>query len=164
MPNWVNNIVKVEGAADLIESFFDKVTNEDGRFTFENIISPEGVDDYDKTWYSWNINNWGTKWDACNPFHENSGDYAEIEFNTAWSVPTPVWEAMAAQYPDLSFEFDSVEEQGWGRRYTADNGELVLEESWEIPSTHAEFRKRGLECPYCDYYADEEYKLKDCPK
>ena len=66
-----------------------------------------------RDWYSWNCANWGTKW--------NSYDYEErftepgkfaFKFETAWNVPEPVFVALAARYPDLTFKLSAVDEGG----------------------------------------------------
>lgn len=53
------------------------------------------------TWYEWCCQNWGTKWNAC----EDGWvlDNGMLVFQTAWSAPFPVIEALAQKYPDLEF-------------------------------------------------------------
>lgn len=53
------------------------------------------------TWYEWCRRNWGTKWNACEPIW--SLDNGILVFQTAWSAPFPVIEALAQKYPDLEF-------------------------------------------------------------
>ena len=52
-------------------------------------------------WYDWSIANWGTKWNAYD--HQRLTDSA-IYFETAWSAPTPVLEAMAAKFPEVDWK------------------------------------------------------------
>lgn len=79
-----------------------------------------------KCWYPWNVTNWGTKWDATNSrvryeeagalnqLAEAAGPVPEVEavllFETAWSPPTPVLEAMTAQHPDVDIEHEWLDE------------------------------------------------------
>lgn len=58
-----------------------------------------------RDWYSWSIQNWGTKWNACHVEIEDSSEhgYLEITFNTAWSAPVPVLRKMVEMFPKLSF-------------------------------------------------------------
>lgn len=42
------------------------------------------------TWYNWSIENWGTKWNAC----DVSVGKKSIYLNTAWSFPTPIFEKL----------------------------------------------------------------------
>lgn len=52
-------------------------------------------------WYSWNIDNWGTKWGAYDHSIEPApGDLCRVQFDTAWSHPVPVIAALAAKFPD----------------------------------------------------------------
>lgn len=67
------------------------------------------------SWYRWNINNWGTKWGACDancqgPFHFD--DHAEIEycFETAWSTPIKFFEKLSQKYPEVNIKIDFADE------------------------------------------------------
>ncbi len=77
-------------------------------------------------WYSWNVRNWGTKWDVGvgddneypeTELMEESDTYLAYRFNTAWSPPLPAIEALSAQYPDVEFNLSYEEETGWGGEY-----------------------------------------------
>lgn len=68
-----------------------------------------------KTWYSWAIANWGTKWDAGSVSEPDvlvTGDSASVtyHFDTAWSPCEPVIEAMSEQFPELEFRATFDEE------------------------------------------------------
>ena len=144
---------------------------------------PEGYEEWDreqqmahdlkftgKGWYDWNISNWGTKWDAnsANIFDDfdplDTNPSFGVVFETAWSIPTPVFQAMVEQHPDRVFDFESEEEQGWGAKYYGEAGELSLTQEWDIPQSHADYYNQGKDC-YCgsgDY--DEESWFDDCPR
>ena len=59
-------------------------------------------------WYNWCIDNWGTKWDACEPYVDD--DF--ISFQTAWSVPDPIFEAFAyiCDKHNVTFEGEYADE------------------------------------------------------
>jgi hypothetical protein len=126
-------------------------------------------------WYDWNIREWGTKWDAGSPNVEvHKGDYgnasAYITFETAWSVPEPVFRAMVEQHPTLDFDFECEEEQGWGVKFTSSDGDegersLIETESWDIPDSHADYVSRDREdsCS-CAWSDDQEDWYDDCPR
>lgn len=60
-------------------------------------------------WYQWNIKHWGTKWNAYDtPTPRDTED--TIWFDTAWSTPEPVFAALAAQWPDLTFRVKFADE------------------------------------------------------
>lgn len=48
------------------------------------------------TWYQWSVSFWGTKWNA----YETSVTKDQVSFQTAWSAPIPVIEALSSMYPD----------------------------------------------------------------
>ena len=74
MPNWITNELHLEGTEKDVEALLDSIIvdrNNEQSVTFSNIVPmPESEKD---NWYMWNINNWGTKWDACETSiqHEN---------------------------------------------------------------------------------------------
>ena len=74
--------------------------NKDGSVFYETYNFPDGKND--DRWYHWNIQNWGTKWDACNV----EIDYAdesqiEISFDTAWSPPEPICARLREMFEDI---------------------------------------------------------------
>ncbi len=77
--------------------------NDKGDVVWETYNFPDGTND--DRWYMWCVNNWGTKWDAC----DKSIDYEDSEilaltFNTAWSPPEGIVEKLREKYPELSFQ------------------------------------------------------------
>jgi Ferredoxin-like domain in Api92-like protein len=129
-------------------------------------------------WYDWNVREWGTKWDACDvsvddPHKDGKGNASvSISFNTAWSIPEPVFQAMVAQHPTLSFDFECEEEQGWGAKFTSSDGDeegeersLIMTEEWDIPDSHEDYVSRGREdsCS-CAWNEDTDDWYADCPR
>lgn len=57
-------------------------------------------------WRDWQIAHWGTKWNAYNQFRD--GD--RWAFDTAWSTPMPIWEALAKQFPTLTLQVEYADE------------------------------------------------------
>lgn len=53
-------------------------------------------------WYNWSIINWGTKWNAydVNYFPHNENAFV-VTFDTAWSPPDAVFEALRTQGFDV---------------------------------------------------------------
>ena len=82
-PNWARTIYNErlpERKAD-----FDKLY-ELGKVCCSNIDKYSHID-----WYDWCRANWGTKWNACEVYISDN----IISFQTAWSVPDPIFEAFA---------------------------------------------------------------------
>lgn len=111
MPNWCSNKLEVTGPADQIASL--AVLIEDG-FSFSKVVPPPNDPAYrdepsqqearasKNWWYSWNVNNWGTKWDIEEEA-EISSDSIKAWFDTAWSPPVKFIETAQKLYPDLTF-------------------------------------------------------------
>lgn len=134
MPNWVSNVLVLKPEdCKKIEAYMDMGKNEDNpRLDFEKIIPvPETVyrgdlglekksgkwcapnmsleefrEKYpDGDWYNWQVNHWGTKWNACETYYSpaEEGDvYGTLEFQTAWDLPTPV---MLGLHADKKVDF-----------------------------------------------------------
>lgn len=56
------------------------------------------------TWYNWCVDVWGTKWNACDSVVSVNEDHVEVMFNTAWSMPEGIFEAIAEKYLTLSID------------------------------------------------------------
>ncbi len=78
-------------------------------------------------WYSFNVREWGTKWDvAVSPDDKHPDTYIEgptpngdnlvvyYNFNTAWSPPLPAIAKLSDLFPTLLFTLSYEEETGWG--------------------------------------------------
>ena len=50
-------------------------------------------------WHDWNIQHWGTKWNAYDVTLEDN----TVTFNTAWSHPTEILLALSRLYPEAEF-------------------------------------------------------------
>jgi hypothetical protein len=93
-------------------------THNDGVQTELSSVMPD--------WWNWRNDNWGTKWNLV-PTHdgdltayitvEDSEGFIQLEFDTAWSPPNGIYEAIVDRYPDLSINWfyreDGVQMAGW---------------------------------------------------
>lgn len=68
--------------------------------------APALVDGY-KDWYSWRVDNWGTKWDIMHPkiinFDTTYGEL-EVHFDTAWSPPISVYKQFHEKYDEFDIQ------------------------------------------------------------
>jgi hypothetical protein len=90
MPNWcLNNLIVSHADKAMVQKFADAYNT--GGVCQQFIPMPEGED-----WYSWNVSNWGSKWDFGTD--KNYDDPVEVKQNgdkyevtvapsTAWSPP-----------------------------------------------------------------------------
>lgn len=61
-------------------------------------------------WYKWNIDNWGVKWDACDPYQ----DHCCIYFDSPWSKPDDkVFQAIADKFGVSFYTEHNNEDGGW---------------------------------------------------
>lgn len=196
MPNWVDNNLTIYGTKEQIEKVKGQVSqtttsrwgnkkeSEKPIFSFFNIIPPpeDKIDEYfgvhgysegekkgdtEYNWYNFNNREWGTKWDACeSSIEEESENCVTYFFQTAWSPPTPVIQKLSEQNPELDITLRFVEEQGWGGENSYKDGIETEEDSWDVPSSHAENEKVRGDCYACmEYESSEDMKdlYKDCP-
>ena len=76
------------------------------------------------TWYSWAIQNWGTKWGTYDESHMISDDRIVIEMQSAWGPPGELIKFISEAYPNLSFEANGYDEGDDDLYYMSwDNGE-----------------------------------------
>lgn len=94
--------------ADVAAAFLEKHPKWEaaGRTRLQALIDTGHTD-----WYSWSIAHWGTKWGAYD-FAVEGEVPLTIKFDTAWSFPTPVFTALAAEFPTLTFDVVCFDE-GW---------------------------------------------------
>lgn len=58
-------------------------------------------------WYYWDIDNWGTKWNACDDHVEWEDDEClVVSFDTAWSMAEPWWIRVGEESQKLGVEID----------------------------------------------------------
>lgn len=86
----------------------------------EGTVSPSRGDEHNRraeaetgfsNWYDWAIAKWGTKWGAYD-YEERERDDGRFvfKFETAWSFPRPVFEALADLHPRLIFDLVTYDE------------------------------------------------------
>ena len=120
MPNWCDNDLVVRGDAEEIKRFEYEARGEDTCLSLEALVPPPDCPAYrdepnqaDVTsdpnwWYTWNVNNWGTKWDLCDPdlteteIGEKKGKLV-YSFDTAWAPPMEAVLTFSKNYPTLKF-------------------------------------------------------------
>ena len=149
-------------------------------FSFWNITRPEDLEAYNTTpehtpgetiskmfsgndWYSWNVRNWGTKWDVAvgdsNEYpdtvlveHKSEGEdqWLVYKFDTAWSPPVSALESLSELVPNCVVTLDWQEEQGFGGQIEFVRGDITAESDYES------------RCYDCDAIDTMEYCENDC--
>ena len=155
MPNWCNNHITITGPnkiIDRIEKITKEEDNKDGLLQLMHPMPAElrdttadGTKDkamIEKTgysdWYSWAVDNWGTKWEVCEFYgvdrnHLNDSlDESTISFSfdSAWSPPIGAYEqflvdnencALVARYYEGGCDFMGIWDNGDDRCYQPSN-------------------------------------------
>ena len=110
---------------DSIKSFVERSKwSDEKRAEFdreEELRAKRNVEKYGYSgWYDWNCANWGTKWNSydnhINADYGNAGGNEgciDIGFQTAWSLPEPIFMELTELYPELTFEVSCIEEGGF---------------------------------------------------
>ena len=76
-------------------------------------------------WHSWNLNNWGVKWDASNLKSKELPDFNTVVyyFDSPWGCPEHFVRELSKLYPDATFEMVSGSiENDCHYEFTCDNG------------------------------------------
>jgi len=147
MPNWCENkLVLVDATKEMIDSICSFEGPLKPHIDFETIVpvpddpayrdepSQAEAKDSPNWWYTWNLKNWGTKWNACDT-HIN---HDTITFETAWSPPIPIIGALSEMFPDtvigLEYHEPGMEFSG---QLIMRGGEILLESTWKYhPDIH----------------------------
>lgn len=120
-------------------------------FSFWNVVAPDDLEKYfdiegketkSGTTYSydWNVEHWGTKWDAemldVEMEYDESTEERKVHytFTTPWVPPIPFFKALVAKWPELTFSI-IWEQYGYdgddhGAEYDGSNGILEEINSW----------------------------------
>jgi hypothetical protein len=127
MPNWCTNRVHISGSAEDVAAFKTLVrgsSSYENTFSFQSIlpcpqdlldVTDDAPSDYkDQLFldygycncYDWQVNNWGTKWDASDCYL----DYEEEEsacwqFETVRIPPEGIYEELSNRFPNLSISW-----------------------------------------------------------
>ena len=103
MPNHITTVIEFTGKQENIEKIFELIAGENGEIDFNKLIpTPDNIyqgnigqkerEIYgENNWFDWNVKHWGTKWNAYGICVDDN----TLSFDTAWSFPEPVMDALA---------------------------------------------------------------------
>lgn len=95
MPNWCNNYVTLTGPKEKIDELIVELKKSDERDENYQILGklrPRPTE-HDEDWYTWNCDNWGTKWDVNIASYEIVDENTvSLSFDSAWSPPIALYE------------------------------------------------------------------------
>lgn len=157
MPNHVSHKITIAGYTG--SEIKERYSLGDRDFDFDKLIPTpihiyQGnvslLDEKDfMSWYVWNIENWGTKWNCYNERVNDSEDGAVIEFDTAWSIPYPIIVVLANQLKSdcMTHEYFDEGYNFWGKE--------VWKAETRISKDQSEVLKRELCIKLKGYDPDE---------
>ena len=116
MPNHCSNSLTVNGPAQDLALFWTAIDDKeqpDQKRLAQLVPMPDELTGPDGGWYSWAIENWGTKWgDYEHCIAIDGPDYLELGYNTAWApFEDHFWHKVSRMFPTLTFTV-SYEESG----------------------------------------------------
>lgn len=102
-------------------------------------------------WYEWNVQNWGTKWGA---YDLEIRDDSTVKFETAWSHPLPVMEALSRKFPHKGLVVQYADEDFGANcdAYSMQDGIII--ESAGFDDSSEEAHELAAQVLYNRTYAD----------
>lgn len=115
-------------------------------------------------WYHWDIDNWGTKWNASNTSYPEADSILAqglteiaIWVDTAWSPAMPVYYKLQEMYPNLQIDVYYGDEGGFFVGHLHSNGwDECYEGNYSRPAPKAICDEIEMEYLYKDVDDDEE--------
>ena len=159
MPNWCSNIVTISHEdTTKIDAIEQELMRESPEFFSSLFPRPEAEED----WYSWNVSNWGTKWDASIQQYERLDENTiTVEFDTAWSPPSKFYYSLVeaeytvnAMYYEGGMGYAGTFVDGNDDYYEYDMNDLGTIQA--MPEALLDWT--GLEHSYEDYHDEEVYE------
>lgn len=167
MPNWCSNVLIIQGEAEEVQQLLDAVEDNGTAFSLDKVITmpdalrgesaPERDEDKASTnlklygakdWYDWSNLNWGTKWNVQAKITEDTGHgvllnksrCVRIEFESAWAPPMPVYEVLAARWPNTNI-YVAYDEPGadFAGYVMYAKGKAVKEDNFDSPSNYMNY-------------------------
>jgi len=98
MPNWCQNVATiVHEDKEKIDAIENELNKEKDDIALFQMLRPRPADQ-EETWYAWNCDNWGTKWDISYCDFDRIDDYTiKLNFDTAWGPCTTLYEHMETE-------------------------------------------------------------------
>ncbi len=131
-PAWTKDIISESDSLQekrnkMLESMKSRLSEKDMQ---QAIQSFENEKKYGcKDWYTWSVNNWGTKWDVEAKVDELDAEELEIIFDSAWAPPIAWLEQVEEIYQDKDIRFQlHYDEPGMGFKgvYSGGSDQSIL--------------------------------------
>lgn len=110
MPNWCSNSILIEGPKEKIKELWDKSNKDPEKSGLLEAMVPMPESEADN-WYSWRVDNWGTKWEVNSEgleYSESTEDdnksIIEGWVDSAWGPPKEAFQKFCAENDDVYAE------------------------------------------------------------
>lgn len=110
-------------------------------------------------WYTWNLDNWGVKWDASNCKSKELPDFNTVVyyFDSPWGCPEHFVRELSKLYPDATFEMVSGSiENDSHYEFTCEDGKYEETCSYETFKQAVEDGKWGGMSEWSEIYGESE--------
>ena len=155
------------------EYTYNKNMYNDGAIDFgSEVLYPELIAGYFNcqrygypSWYSAQIDSWGTKWNACD-VDINEQDCI-ISFDTAWYMPEPIFRKLSEKYTLIVSFADEGIGSNYGLVKYLDGEEIPIITGWGEEVQSKSINQRTAEAIACrfdeleNFFFDEEDKVRD---
>ena len=108
-------------------------------------------------WYSWNLDNWGVKWDAVRPTVNFDLLTITFYFDSPWGCPEQFVKTLSTLYPEATFEMitGSIENDSH-YEFVCDNGKFEETCSYETFKEAVEDGKWGGMSEWAELFEESE--------
>jgi len=159
MPNWCENYLRLEvpskQEADKIEAVLNSDEDDVGLLGYlmpepdydggDKELANDSVHHTSPDWYSWRVNNWGTKWEvSIEHYEKDDNDDGSVTFNfnfdSAWGPPTGVYDyvsekegwSLFATYIEGGMAFGGYHEEGQDYSFELGSRDNTDAPSWWV--------------------------------
>jgi hypothetical protein len=140
MPNWCENRVYLEATPSEIEAIVAAVKNQGDTKGLLDYLRPqpehaEESETHMPNWWSWRVENWGTKWEVTAEIvsHSIADGWINLAFDSAWSPPIEALIHWGSESEETrSYNIRYIE---WGMGFCGEADDEGLNESFSIPLT-----------------------------
>lgn len=140
MPNWCANHLIITGPEQDIENLAKEVKGKDSDLDFEMVLpTPRKLLEQGEGWYDWRVANWGTKWEVEARAERITPQQIDYHFDSAWSPPCSIIEALGANFPSLTLSLSYNEPGGcFIGQFDVEAGQVTGDHCREMTQQEAE--------------------------
>ena len=171
MPNWCSNVATIHHGdkekIDAIEAELQKEERDD--IALFQTLRPRPAE-HEEEWYGWNIENWGTKWEASiYDFERLDDNNIRVNFDTAWGPPIALYDYLFEEGYDTTayynecgmafcgkYEFGSYDQYDYSDLDSAQVQDEIPSDIDEMFSISEQMQDREAEDDHEDWQAEED--------